>query len=183
MAVIVAGAYPEIFAAVGVHSGLPRGAASNVYEALAVMMGGGLGTQQWSERASLATRGVPPQAPRPMPTIVFHGDRDARVHPLNGEHIIDAVLDSAAACTGRPRVYGADPAQVELGMSPQGRRYTRSTHRGDNGHALTEHWLVHGGGHAWSGGMAEGSYTEADGPDATHAMVRFFFTHPRGLAC
>ena len=67
-------------------------------------------------------------------------------------------------------------------MSAQGTRYTRSTHFGDSGDAVAEHWLVHGAGHAWSGGRAAGSFTDATGPDATGEMLRFFFAHPRGGA-
>ena len=67
---------------------------------------------------------------------------------------------------------------MEQGVSAQGRRYTRSTHHCAKGEVLTEHWLVHGAGHAWSGGLAAGSYTDAKGPDATLEMLRFFFEHP-----
>jgi poly(3-hydroxybutyrate) depolymerase len=64
--------------------------------------------------------------------------------------------------------------QVEQGVSASGRRYTRSTRHADHGRVLTEHWLVHGAGHAWSGGCAKGSYTDGNGPDATLEMLRFF---------
>ena len=188
MAAIVADAYPEIFAAVGVHSGLPNGAASNVAEALAVMNSGhsghighsGSGRQGSAINSGLhgmlptqATQSPkPPQPPqRPLrlvPTIVFHGDQDRTVHPRNGEQVIASVLGSAAAASPR----------VEQGVSANGRRYTNSTHHGDAGKVLAEHWLVHGAGHAWSGGQAKGSYTDAKGPDATAEMLRFFFAHP-----
>ncbi len=152
MAAIVAAAYPELFAAVGVHSGLPRGAASNVPEALAVMQ-----------------RGVAGDGPTSaVPTIVFHGDQDRTVHPRNGEQVIAAV-----------RAGGAAGARVEQGVCGQGRRYTRSAHPADASSASAEHWLVHGAGHAWSGGQAAGSYTDAKGPDATREMLRFFFAHPQ----
>ena len=165
MAAIVASAYPEIFAAVGVHSGLPCGAASNVSEALMVMQNGKAGSGlpgQGGRFGSASSERRSGQST--VPTIVFHGDQDQTVHPRNGEQVIAAVL---GATVGN--------AQVEQGMSAQGRRYTRSRRRGDNGRALTEHWLVHGAGHAWSGGLPEGSYTDKTGPDATLAMLSFFF--------
>ena len=167
MAAIVAEAYPELFAAVGVHSGLPRGAASSMPEALAVMQGG------WPEpglAGPAPAAAVPPRTA--VPTIVFHGDQDRTVHPRNGEQVIAAVL--GAAGTG-PWPAPAGSPRVEQGVSSQGLRYTRSTHAGGNGNALAEHWVVHGAGHAWSGGQAAGSYTDARGPDATGEMLRFFF--------
>ena len=166
MATIVAAAYPDIFAAVGVHSGLPRGAASSVPEALSVMGSGVAGTGVHTR-----TRRVDAAPTAPVPTIVFHGDQDRTVHPRNGEQVIAAALGAAAA--------GAGAARVEQGRSSQGRRYTRSTHAAEGGAAQAEHWLLHGAGHAWSGGRAAGSYTDAAGPDATREMLRFFFEHPR----
>ena len=179
MAVIVAAAYPELFAAVGVHSGLPSGAASNVAEALMVMKSGHVGIVEraWGGRADAAAKALL-QPQTPIPTIVFHGDQDQTVHPRNGEQVIAAALGAAAAAQdSHARPSGS--ARVEQGVSAQGRRYTRSTQHGDQGQALTEHWLVHGAGHAWSGGHASGSYTDASGPDATQEMLRFFFDHPK----
>ena len=167
MAAIVADAYPDIFAAVGVHSGLPNGAASNVAEALALMNSGQSGHNGNIRNGKVSTQ--PPQSPhRLVPTIVFHGDQDRTVHPRNGEQVIASALGSAAAASPR----------VAQGVSAHGRRYTNSTHHGDTGKVLAEHWLVHGAGHAWSGGHAKGSYTDAKGPDATAEMLRFFFEHP-----
>ena len=152
MAATVAALYPEIFAALGVHSGLAHGAASNLAEALNVM------------RTGAVAAAVP--AGR-MPTIVFHGDADRTVHPRNGEQVIAAA-----------RSVGSASSQVEQAFCRQGRRHTRSTHPADDDGAATEHWLVHGAGHAWSGGQAAGSYTDVKGPDATRELLRFFFEHP-----
>ena len=164
MATLVAAAYPDVFAAVGAHSGLPNGVARNVQEAMALMQSG----------ASIHGQPVctPSARQPPVPTIVFHGDQDKTVHPRNGEEVIAAVLGSAASTA---------PAQVEQGQVPNGRRYTRSTHQGDQGKVLAEHWLVHGANHAWSGGNVKGSYTDATGPDATGEILRFFFEHPLNL--
>jgi poly(3-hydroxybutyrate) depolymerase len=159
MAALVAAAYPDLYAAVGVHSGLPPGAARSLPEGLAAMRAG--------------SGSALPQAPLPVPAIVFHGDRDEVVHPRNAEQLIAAVRRSPL---------GADlpdaPA-VERGETGCGRRYTRSVHRGDGGEAVAEHWLLHGAGHAWAGGQASGSYTDAQGPDASREMLRFFFSQPR----
>ncbi len=154
MAAILGEAYPELYAAVGVHSGLAAGAASDVGSAFAAMKGGGA-------RARGAASGVP--------TIVFHGDADATVAPSNGEQVIaasvgpDAKLESQAPVDGLAAV-------------------TRSLHRVADGRVLGEHWLLHGAPHAWSGGNAKGSYTYPAGPDASAEMLRFFMEHPRRVA-
>ncbi len=177
MASLVAGAYPETFAAVGVHSGLPPGAARSLPQGLAAMRAGTGGT---ALPAGIAVRmrskaSLEPPAALPVPAIVFHGDHDQTVHPLNGEQVVAAVLRSRlrspASTDSRP--------VIEQGVSPQGRRYTRSTHRSDTGQLIAEHWLVHGAGHAWSGGQTAGSYTDARGPDASREMLRFFSEQAR----
>lgn len=137
MAAVMGATYPDLYAAVGVHSGLPYASARDALSALAAMRG---------QRTGVAP--VPS-----VPTIVFHGDRDTTVHPRNGEF----------------RVLGAE-LQSESGEA-QGRAYTRTVHRGRPG---LEYWLVHGTGHAWSGGSAEASYTDPAGPDASREMLRFF---------
>ena len=157
MADIVAAAYPEIYAAVGVHSGLPRGAATNVAGAFAAMKNG--------EPASRSTAKVSDAA---VPTIVFHGDADQTVHRKNGERVIAAL---------RRGVDSVEPT-VAQGVASGGRGYTRSTYRSDTGETIAEHWLVQGAGHAWSGGSSNGSYTDPKGPNATDEMLRFFFEHP-----
>ena len=167
MATIVAEAYPEIFAAAGVHSGLARGAAKNVIEALAVMKSGDNTNRPQSTEDSCAQRYVP--------TIVFHGDQDRTVHPRNGEQVIAAVMSNAASDGDQAQSSTVGEAQIARGVSSRGRRYTRTIYRDAHGKALAEHWLVHGAGHAWSGGDALGSYTDATGPDATREMLRFFF--------
>ena len=143
MAAIMATTYPELFAAVGIHSGLPYASARGAATAAAAMRYKRLGAA------------APPPA---IPTIVFHGDADTTVHPSNGQY--------ATA--------GAE-VQSESGEAG-GRSYTRSRYRGAS---LLEHWLVHGAGHAWSGGDGAASYADPKGPDATGEMLRFFFLAQR----
>jgi poly(hydroxyalkanoate) depolymerase family esterase len=158
MAAITATAYPEIFAAVGVHSGLPVGAARNVSEALSAMKSG----------KPMALGIAPSDSSPAVPVIVFHGDQDQTVHCGNGEQIFAAALGGQMS---------RGNTAVEQGVSAAGRKYTRSRRHGPNGETVAEHWLVHGAGHAWSGGRAGGSYTDARGPDASAEMLRFFFEH------
>lgn len=173
MAALVAAAYPDIFAAVGVHSGLAPGVAVNLPDALAAMQGkgGGAGVVP-PQRLHSARPGQAP-SPRPalsVPTIVFHGDRDATVHPRNGQEVLEAALRGAVEPA-------TTAASVERGSSAQGRQYTRTVHTDAAGRAIAENWVLHGAGHAWSGGQAAGSYTDATGPDASREMLRFFAQH------
>ena len=150
MAAILGDAYPELFAAVGVHSGLATGAASDMPSAFGAMQNGAA--------ASPRTKVGPP-------TIVFHGDEDAVVHPSNGEHVVAASA-------------GVLPSEQQRERSRNGREYSQRRYRRADGRVVAEHWVVHGAGHAWSGGKAQGSYTDAQGPDATLEMLRFFWENP-----
>jgi poly(3-hydroxybutyrate) depolymerase len=47
---------------------------------------------------------------------------------------------------------------------------------------VAEHWLLHGAGHAWSGGDTQGSHTSAHGIDASAEMLRFFLANPGEVA-
>ena len=181
MAAIVAEAHPDLFAAVGVHSGLPVGAASNVIEAIGVMRSGASLRMPWRVMTDMAEAamgvGVTVEHDAVLvPTIVFHGDADETVHPRNGEQIIAAVVGLAAA-SGSART--PPEPRVEASDADEGRNHTRTIHHADDGSATAEHWVVHGAGHAWSGGRPSGSFTDADGPDATREMLRFFFDPAR----
>ena len=160
MAVILGRAYPELFASVGVHSGLPHGAVDDATGAIA-MMRAGQDTRPPADAASAP-------APVPPPPIVFHVTRDMTVHPLNGEHI-DA--DATAGVAGVPR--------IENGREGT-RAYTRRTHVTPRGQVHAELWLIEGGGHGWSGGDQSGSSTDWLGPDASEQMLCFFMAHPLG---
>ncbi|WP_119156000.1 alpha/beta hydrolase family esterase [Caldimonas tepidiphila] len=165
MAAILGQSYPELFAAVGVHSGLPPGAAHDVQTAFAAMREGSPPTPP----AARPLRGAakPSKAGGPVPTIVFHGDRDTTVSPRNGQQLIEAAVGPHAL------------AQAEHGRSAHGQRYTRTLYRSASGLPLGEHWELHGSGHAWSGGSARGSYTEPRGVEASREMLRFFLAHPK----
>ncbi len=157
MAAILATTHPELFAAAGIHSGLPHAVASNLVSALVAMKRG-------PARGRAGGSGEPGAT---VPTIVFHGDQDATVHPKNGEELI-------------ARTRGTSPATRTIrGVVPGGRAYTRTVHHDTAGRIDAEHWVVHGSGHAWSGGDAAGSYTDPLGPDASSEMLRFFGEHAR----
>jgi poly(hydroxyalkanoate) depolymerase family esterase len=160
-AAIMGTAYPDLYAAVGVHSGLACGAANDLSSAFAAMQHGNIATS-FEPGDVLAGEDEPV-----LPTIVFHGDRDTTVHPRNGDHVI--ARQSGAATSKK---------QVHRGRVAGGHAYTRTVHADANGRSTLEQWEIHGGGHAWSGGSTAGSYTDPRGPDATREMLRFFLEHP-----
>ena len=159
MAAVMAEVYPDLYAAAGVHSGLPYAAAGDVASAFAVMKQG------------------PPQPDRPpgrpRPLIVFHGDHDAVVAPANAAGLIDRVLAADSADRRQDAVI--------TGQVPAGHAYTRACYQDPAGTALAERWTIHHGGHAWSGGTPHGSYTDPRGPDASAEFLRFFDEHPAVL--
>lgn len=151
----MAATYPDLYAAVGIHSGLACGAASDLPSAFVAMRQGG---------GSKLADGRPL-----VPTIVFHGDRDTTVHPNNGDQIIEQSANAMRPTTKALR-----------GRIPHGRAYTRTIVGDGAGRAISEHRNIHGAGHARSGGSPAGSYTDPLGPDATKEMLRFFLEHQLG---
>lgn len=157
MAAVMAETYPDLYAAVGIHSGVAYGSAKDLMSAYAVMRGSG------APRARPGSPAVDGSVGKPR-TIVFHGSADQTVHPSNAERIAAAARASVAAGETRS----------ERQTSDAGRAYTRSVVHGADGIPHIEYWLIDRTGHAWSGGRRDGSFTDPDGPDASAEMVRFF---------
>ena len=160
MAAVMAAVYPDLYAAVGVHSGLAYAAAGDLASALAAM------------RQGPSNPARPPA--RPLPLIVFHGDQDGTVAPANAAGLIEHAL-AAASPDQRP---GTLRTAVTRGQVPGGHAYTRARYQDPAGATLAERWTIHRGGHAWSGGIPHGSYTDPQGPDASAEFIRFFGEHP-----
>jgi poly(hydroxyalkanoate) depolymerase family esterase len=151
MAAVLAATYPELYAAVGVHSGLPVGSAHDLMSGLNAMRGA---------RGGKKPRHTPA---RPVPAIVFHGDQDHVVHPSNGESAY------------RQFTHGREAREVEE-SGKDGRAWTKTTALDAEGRTVAEHWVLHGAGHAWSGGSLAGSHADASGPNASAEMLRFFLS-------
>ena len=157
MAVVMGATYPDLYAAIGVHSGLPYKSASDVVSAFEAMRGGvvagaerGLGDRMRELTARVRA-------------IVFHGEADQTVHPSNAKELVDQ--------------YRRDGDQTEFTRVPglPGERSAgRTVIRDQTGTAVAELWMVANSGHAWSGGSADGTYTDPQGPDASREMMRFF---------
>jgi poly(hydroxyalkanoate) depolymerase family esterase len=155
MAAVMAGTYPDLYAAVGVHSGLPHGAAHDVRSAYAAM----------SHGPHTSTK----RARQVLPLIVFHGDQDPIVSHVNADRLVADALEAAPGVMASTTV-----AQVH-----DGHAYSRTVYTNSKGETLIEQWMIHQAGHAWSGGSANGSYTDSRGPDASAELIRFFGEHPR----
>jgi poly(3-hydroxybutyrate) depolymerase len=146
-------AYPDLYAAIGVHSGLACGAASDMPSAFEAMRQGQVSGRRVSR--DYGERGGT------VPTIVFHGD--TIVNPVNGDQVI-AQSKTAADLE----------ITVSRGKAPGGISYTRTVQMDESGRPVLEQWVLHGAGHAWSGGSSAASYTEPRGSDASREMIRFF---------
>ena len=173
MATILAHTYPELLAAAGVHSGLPYSAAQDMITALGVMKRGSSKRAAFA-RAKPSVKSAGTKAG--VPLIVFHGDHDKTVHPLNGEHVVEQALGLGRDAKPHDRTRTV----VKAGRVPGGHAYTRTLYSDRAGHVQVEHWLVQGSGHAWSGGDAKGSFTDPLGPDASREMLRFFLERSKG---
>jgi len=174
MAVVLGETYPELFAGVGAHSGLPYGSAHDIPSALGAMKGGRSGMPGLTKGPGAA--GTPRRkAVQAVPVIVFHGDRDHTVRQTNGAHIVQQARDAHGAQAGDADLR----VSTQAGVASGGRRFSRTVHADTEGRARIESWTLHGAGHAWSGGHASGSYTDGTGPDASAEMVRFFMALPR----
>ncbi len=158
MAAVMAATHPDVYAAVGVHSGLAYKAASDAPSAFAAMHSGG--------------RPGPCLEPR---LIVFQGDRDSIVSPVNADRLIASRLAALPAGATGP----ASASTITHGARDGEHRHTRAVHRDSAGQVVAEKWTIHGAGHAWSGGNPDGSYTDRRGPDASREMVRFFLETAR----
>jgi len=153
-AAIMGATYSDLYAAIGIHSGLACGVATDLPSALAAMRQG-----RSDQKVIFGDRAL-------VPTIVFHGDRDTTVHPNNGDQILEQSVRTMSA-----------QKEVHHGQVPGGHAYTRTILIDASGRGMLEHWNIHGAGHAWSGGSPAGSFTDPRGPDATKEMLRFFLEH------
>ena len=151
MALILAAAYPDIFAAVGAHSGLAVGSAHDASTAMIAMKHGAPGSR----------------SPAPIPTINFHGENDKVVHVRNGRYVAARAADAYPALVSTER----------KGRTPDGHPFVRQFHRKGRGKSFTEFWVIPGAGHAWSGGSPAGRFTDPAGPDASREMLRFMLQH------
>jgi poly(hydroxyalkanoate) depolymerase family esterase len=152
MAEVLAATYPDVFDAVGIHSGIAYKAASDVPSAFAAMKG-----------TAISEPALKVVAERDCRKIIFHGGADATVNPANSQRILDEARRGADSLK-----------QIDLDWRIEAGRVNRTVLNDSAGRAVVEHWFVERGGHAWFGGDARGTYTQSVGLDASRVMVRFF---------
>ena len=162
MALVLGATYPDLYAAVGVHSAPPYRSAADRSTALRAMAG----------RASPL---LPPAgASRMPPTIIFQGSADSTVYAVNAKQVAEQWLAFHQAAASGP----GDPDRITRSLSTAerssgGRRYTVTRWYTARGRKQLEAWNVVGLAHAWSGGAASGSFSDPSGPRASTEMWRF----------
>lgn len=157
MAYIVGSVYADIFAAIGVHSGLLYRGVNNIFSALAAMKAG---SEQAGQTSEITEQELAPRITQPL--IIFHGDNDQVVHAQNA-------IDLMAYHHQQEFFKQHSHHESEKNYS-----HTRTIYKDANGADLAEKWIIHGAGHAWSGGCVDGNFTDPKGPDASFEMLRFF---------
>jgi poly(hydroxyalkanoate) depolymerase family esterase len=169
MALVQAATYPELYAAVGVHSGIMFGQADDLQQALAAMQGRGRHPAVLAD-AVVAAMG---ERARALPAILFQGAADPLVATENAHTIADGWLRVLSRLGAQ---VGAAPREQTLQVN--GRTVRRTDFPAADGRVLVERWIVDGLGHAWSGGSVDGTFADPLGPDATREIVRFFLEVP-----
>ena len=175
MAVNLGVTYPDIFAAIGIHSGVEYQAATNPIGALKTMRQGGPDPVEQGQVAYTAMGAFA----RIVPIIVFHGTRDYIVNSINGDQVVQQWIQTdILASNGAYQADFKHPTHTTTDQVPGGRSYTRYRWHNHHGRGVQEYWKVNGMGHGWSGGSPSGTYTDLEGPGASEAMYRFFIHHP-----
>lgn len=177
MAVIMGATYPDIFASIASASGLEYQAATSETAATTAEMQGGPDPTTQGQAAYQAMG----SAARVVPTIVFQGESDYTVYPINGDQVVEQWMETDhLASNGSYNASFSSPTTTTNGQVPGsgGHSYTVQTWNDNNGNEIEEYWKINGMGHAWSGGSSSGSYTDPNGPSATNAIYTFFMNHP-----
>ena len=174
MANVMAATYPDVYAAAGSGSGCEysAGAACAGYQSADPATAGKKAYTAMGSRA------------RVVPWLVFQGDKDTTVPPINADQLVQANqtmndwADEGAQNGSVPKT----PYKSTNGRSAGGLSYTIKYYSDGHGNELGQYWTIAGMGHAWSGGDASQQYSEPKGPDESAAMYDFFMAHPMGGA-
>jgi poly(3-hydroxybutyrate) depolymerase len=170
MASVMGATYPDVYAVIGVGSGCD-------YTAGAACAGSHSADP---EQAGLAAYKAMGTHARPMPFVIFQGDQDTTVPPINAQQDVRAnqVTADWADDGAENGSVPAAPMKATEGQVSGGRSYTTTYYSDGHGHELGQLWMVHGMRHAWSGGDPAVSYADPTGPNESAAMYDFFMSHP-----
>ena len=174
MAVVLGATYPDIFAAIGVHSGAEYGAITSPLSGGQAFTQGGPDPIQQGKAAFRAMGSFA----RLVPTIVFHGTIDQVSWPINGKQVVQQWMETDYLASHG--TYHADFNHSSSTMKasvPGGHSYTVYKWNAINGNEVEEYWVIDGMGHAWSGGSPN-NFTDLLGPSASLAMYTFFMHQP-----
>ena len=175
MAVLMAAAYPEIFAAVGVIAAPEYKAASTVQGGLAAMKNGGPDPTQQGLAAYQAMQKSGARKKKRIPLMDIQGTKDPYVNPINSDQLVAQwVQTNDLLDDGKDNDSITKSPVTAEGAVPNGYSYTKYSYRDRKGHVVVEKLVVNGLGHAWSGSTTANQFADAKGPDATMEIWRFF---------
>lgn len=170
MSVIMGATYPDLYAAIASNAGCEYGGYP-----CGTAGGPDPVTQGQAAYNAMGTY------KRVVPALVFQGDADTTVPPVNAEQTIQQWLstndyaDDGAHNGSVPTARAATASGAVAG----GYTYDIDYYRTAAGADLEQRYLIHGMGHAYSGGSTAGTYTDPKGPDATTITYDFFTAHPK----
>jgi len=175
MAVTLVATYPDLISAVGVVAGMEYRAAPGMSEGLAAMKRGGPDPEQQGLAAFEAmSEGLSARPMHRLPVIVFQGDADRFVNPVNASQIISQWARTNQCLNGHSKQQGKLVEELIRGSVPGGRRFEKYAYNDGAGRLLMEKWMVEGMGHAWPGSLVADDYADPKGPNASAEMWRFF---------
>ncbi len=167
---MLAAAYPDLYAAIGIHSGA-------AYDGGQI---GCLGPSSPSDTVTMARRALAAMGPRArvMPVIIVHGDSDPQVPYRCGQQALAQWLstDEMIQRRRRRKLLVHSPS-ITRATVPGGHAYTVASYSDGAGCLTAQLWTVHGMGHFWSGGSsaaASARFSDPAGPSAAQAAWTFF---------
>jgi poly(hydroxyalkanoate) depolymerase family esterase len=177
MAIVLGATYPDVFRGIGAVAGVAFGAANSLRSGLATMKHGGPDPARQGLAAFEAMNH--PSVKNPpgrMPVIVFHGDADRIVNPVNAEQVIAQWARTNQLLDGNQDGDAAFDASSKFseGQKSAGRPFRKYSYKDAGGRLRMEQWIVEGMGHAWPGSPQPGEFADPRGPNASQEMWRFF---------
>jgi poly(hydroxyalkanoate) depolymerase family esterase len=165
----------DIFAGAGIASGLEFQAATTEVEAHEVMASGS--THDLRQSAVQAIKCSGPGAKVPA-VIAFYGTADSTVNPVNTSRVIQQFsLINDLLDDGQPNQSQNDrPIATKTLQVPGGYAYQTDIY-GGNGAVHLSKVTVMGMGHAWSGAVSPGQFSDSRGPNAAEMIYSFLWNY------